>query len=163
MIEDIRGNAKITFKDTFDWSVSSRYGLKLAFIVGVALGTYFFVKEYFSRGMSLIPALVIALIVCFVVLFVSTILNFLILFFSHLRLSKDQLNIKWKIDEKTLELSDSSGNVIVTPWQQVKKIEAKKNGLLIHQKPNCSRWIPNRVFTPEQRRKLIEFSTRLCS
>jgi len=123
------------------------------------VGVLLFVIELFLASGTLKSATMSAIVALFTVPIIAVPLNLIIQFFNFFRLSPAQRKVRWNINDQHLTLSDESGNKIETPWSQVKKIRQKRGGLLIYQKPNCSRWIPNRVFSEDERAELIKMAS----
>ena len=155
MFEIVSRKTKLTYKDHLDWFMAGGCGFKFGFIMGGIVGLFLFILNYFT-GAAFKEAILLALIAFIFVPVFSFPLNLIIQFFYFFKLNDSQLNIEWKVNDDRLLLSDDSGNKIILPWDQVKKVDVKNKGFLIQQKPAGSRWIPNRVFNAEDRNKMIE-------
>ncbi len=64
----------------------------------------------------------------------------------YFRLSLEQRDLRWEIDDLSISVLDGTGAKIVSPWGQVKKVHENKSGFGLFMKPAGLRWIPKRAF-----------------
>ena len=128
-----------------------------AALLGVGLAAYYL----WSRG-SVPNAVPIAVVLYLV--FLPPALFILALFSNvllHLRLSDEQKQLTYDIDEERLIATDATGSQATTPWAIVTRIHERRPGYLLILRPSQTRWIPKRILSESERAFLLSIAKRL--
>lgn len=156
----ITGSADIRFKDNLNWIFISGDIMRLAILMSIIFFGGILILEYiFGHGISKkeFQSAVFTGLCTPIITFSLTVLVVGVIF---IKLSQSQREVTWNINDKELMLADSSGNKIIIPWSQIKKLQLKRKGILVCQKPMGSRWIPLRVFSESQINDLMELASK---
>ncbi len=143
--ESMTGEYRLKFLDL----MHSVFSLPANTIWTLGIGTAIFsAAAIYLEGMSIDSIIMITTFAALItpIILVLTASKSAIFYF---RMSGDQKNLRWVIDQTRFTLTDGAGNSIHFPWSQIKFVAMRRMGLLIALRPMGHRWIAKRAFSGE--------------
>ena len=64
------------------------------------------------------------------------------------RMSPQQLDVSYLIDDERIAIRDAAGNEVSSPWREIRECEERKRGLVLKIGPGA-RWLCKRAFAPD--------------
>lgn len=159
----ITGSTEIRLRDNLNWIFVSSDIMRLAILMTIIMFGGILILEYiFGHGISKkeFQSAIFTGLCTPIITFSLTVLVVGVVF---IRLSQSQREVTWSINDENFMLADSSGNKIIIPWSQIKKLQLKRKGILVYQKPMGSRWIPLRMFSESQINDLMALARKKVS
>ena len=148
----VSGSVQISFADmlahaVLNWADMLRFSLIFGFLLGVIdeAGALLSGADWIRVGFSLILLSSIATVGGLVAGLLTPVVIFGFM-------KSGQKAVEWTIDEQGVKCADGSGNIIFTPWNQMKSFQKRKLGWFFRRKPIGHMTIPLRTFTAEQER-----------
>lgn len=145
----IIGVYRLKFLDQMYWTFSAPAKIFWTLSAGTTLfSTFVVIHDYLSYGISIATLFTIATFVALLTPLVAVlVVSINAIYF--LRLSLDQKNLRWEINQMRLSLTDGAGNSIQFPWRQIKYVAGRRTGVLVALKPVGHRWIAQRAFSDD--------------
>ena len=150
-VRAIIGATIITLSDQYRarWTSGLKCSLAILAVIFAGMSLQYIPRSPMTPVEIAISAFAAVATVALFILFYLVLVILLVTLFS-LRMSKEQRDISYVIDESGLVLRDKTGAAITAPWTVVRRAREDRRAFRLAMKPMGERYIPKRAFAADE-------------